>query len=157
MTPAVVLLEKAKIAHEVHSYEHDPSADSYGQEAVDQLGLDPASVFKTLLAVIDRTETVVAVVPVTGQLDLKALAKAAGGKKAAMADVSEAERITGYVVGGISPLGQRKKLRTFIDDSASALTQMNVSAGRRGLEVRLAPADLAQQTNARFAPLAALS
>ena len=155
MTPAVVLLEKAKISHEIHAYEHDPNADSFGLEAVDALGLEPATVFKTLLAVVDRSETVVAVVPVTNQLDLKALAKAAGGKKATMADPAEAERMTGYVVGGISPLGQRKRLRTFIDSSASELDLINVSAGRRGLEVRLAPEDLADLTDATFAPIAA--
>jgi Cys-tRNA(Pro)/Cys-tRNA(Cys) deacylase len=155
MTPAVILLEKANVAHELHAYEHDPNAESYGLEAAELLGLDPATVFKTLLAVIDRSETVVAVIPVNGQLDLKALARAAGGKKAAMADPLEAERITGYVVGGISPLGQRKRLRTFIDESASRLDQMNVSAGRRGLEIRLAPPDLALLADARFVPLVA--
>lgn len=155
MTPAVVLLEKAEIVHEIHAYEHDPDADSFGLEAAEALGLDPATVFKTLLAVVDRTETVVAVVPVINQLGLKALAKAAGGKKATMADPGEAERMTGYVVGGISPLGQRKRLRTFIDSSATELDLINVSAGRRGLEIRMAPLDLAALAKATFAPIAA--
>ncbi len=155
MTPAVVMLEKAKVDHEVRAYDHDPAAESYGDEAVEALGLDPADVFKTLLAVIDRAETVVAVVPVATRLDLKALAKAAGGKKAAMADPVDAERLTGYVVGGISPLGQRRRLRTFIDMSAEDRDVMHVSAGRRGLEVTLAPGDLRRLLSADFASIAA--
>lgn len=153
MTPAVVMLENANVDHRVHTYDHDPGADSYGAEAVEALGLDPPTVFKTLLAVIDRSETVVAVVPATHRLDLKALAKAAGGKKATMADPADAERLTGYVVGGISPLGQRKRLRTFIDESATSLDRIHVSAGRRGVEVALAPRDLARLLAARFAAL----
>ena len=147
------MLEKARVDHEVHSYAHDPNVDSYGLEAAEALGLDPASVFKTLLAVVDGSETVVAVVPVTHQLDLKALAKAAGGKKARMAEPADAERITGYVVGGISPLGQRKRLPTFIDGSADDHPLINVSGGKRGLEVRLAPGDLGRLLDARFASL----
>ena len=155
MTPAIKLLEKAGIAHQVVSYEHDPAAASYGNEAVDALGLDPASVFKTLLATIDGTETVVAVVPVAHQLDLKALAKSAGGKKAVMADPADAQRLTGYVLGGISPLGQRKRLRTFIDETAQHLAEVHVSGGRRGLEIALAPTALADQLGATFDQLAA--
>ena len=121
MTPAIKLLERAAIPHRVVTYDHDPSAASYGTEAADALGLDPGVVFKTLLATTDGTETVVAVVPVAYQLDLKALARAAGSKRAAMADPADAQRLTGYVVGGISPLGQRKRLRTFIDQAATCL------------------------------------
>ncbi len=159
MTPAVKQLEMAKIPHEIQTYDHDPNAESFGLEAAEVLGLDPATVFKTLLAELDRSspkpETVVAIIPVTHMLDLKALARAAGAKKAAMADPADAERLTGYVVGGISPLGQRKRLRTFIDQSAADHDRINISGGRRGLEIRLDPDDLARLTNADFHPLAA--
>jgi Cys-tRNA(Pro)/Cys-tRNA(Cys) deacylase len=154
VTPAIKLLEKAGVDHEVVSYDHDPAAESYGIEAATALGVDPAQVFKTLLATLDGTETVVAVVPVTGRLDLKALAKAAGAKKAAMTDPGVAERLTGYVVGGISPLGQRKQLRTFVDRSAEELATMHVSAGRRGLEIVLAPDVLADMAGAALVSLA---
>ena len=155
VTPAVTMLEKAKIAHEVLSYDHDPDAESYGVEAVEALGLDAAMVFKTLLAVVDRSETVVAVVPVAHRLDLKALARAAGGKRAAMADPADAERMTGYVVGGISPLGQRRRLRTFLDSSAQDHQQIHVSGGRRGLEIKLAPDDLVRLLAGTLAPISA--
>ncbi len=153
MTPAIKLLERTRTDHRVVTYEHDPRHESYGTEAADALGLDPAQVFKTLLATADGTETVVAVVPVDRRLDLKALARAAGAKKAAMADPGEAERLTGYVVGGISPLGQRKRLRTFVDATAEEQASIHVSGGRRGLEVVLAPGDLAELTGASFHPL----
>jgi Cys-tRNA(Pro)/Cys-tRNA(Cys) deacylase len=138
----------------VHTYEHDPKATSYGLEAAAALHLEPATVFKTLLAAADGA-LVVAVVPVTGQLDLKALAGAVGAKRATMAEPAAAERSTGYVVGGISPLGQRKRLTTVIDASAEALPTMYVSAGRRGADLGLAPADLARLLDAAFAPIAA--
>ncbi len=154
MTPAIVLLERNDVAHKVVSYDHDPAADSYGLEAARVLGLDPGSVFKTLLAKVDSSELVVAVVPVDHLLDLKALAKAAGAKKAVMAEAGEAERSTGYVVGGISPLGQRKKLRTFLDSSAAGQAAIHVSGGRRGLEIVLDPDDLVQLTQASVASLA---
>jgi len=154
MTPAVLILENANVEHELRSYDHDPTTESYGTEAAEALGLDSATVFKTLLAVVDRSETVVAVVPVTRRLDLKALARAAGAKKAVMAEPSDAERLTGYVVGGISPLGQRRRLRTFIDESAESQEHVYVSAGRRGLEVKLTPAVLTQLLSARFSPIA---
>ncbi|WP_120993792.1 Cys-tRNA(Pro) deacylase [Stutzerimonas urumqiensis] len=153
MTPAIDLLRKAKAEFRIHSYEHDPKSASYGLEAADKLGLDPAQVFKTLLACTEKNELLVAIVPVTGSLDLKALAQAAGAKKAEMADPAVAQRATGYLVGGISPLGQKKRLRTFIDASAQALPSMYVSAGRRGLEVELAPAVLATHTSGIFAPI----
>ncbi len=143
MTPAIELLERTRTDHRVVSYDHDPGRQSYGREAAEALGLAPEQVFKTLLATIDGSETVVAVVPVDRRLDLKALARAAGAKRAAMTAPATAERLTGYVVGGISPLGQRRRLRTFIDATADDLDEVHVSGGRRGLEVALAPGDLA--------------
>lgn len=153
MTPAINLLRKAGIAHQVLSYEHDPGAASYGLEAVEKLDLPAHSVFKTLLAASEKNELLVAIVPVAGQLDLKALATAAGCKKCEMADKDAAQRATGYLLGGISPLGQKKRLRSFIDNSAQALPVIHVSAGRRGLEVSLAPQDLAGLISAGWAPI----
>ncbi|MCY1404108.1 Cys-tRNA(Pro)/Cys-tRNA(Cys) deacylase YbaK [compost metagenome] len=153
MTPALDLLKKVHAEHRIHSYEHDPKAASYGLEAAEKLGLDPAQVFKTLLASSEKNELLVAVVPVAGTLDLKALAHAAGVKKCEMADPVAAQRATGYLLGGISPLGQKKRLRTFIDQSAQLFATIHVSAGRRGLEVELAPAVLAEQTGASFADI----
>lgn len=151
MTPALDLLKKARAEHRVLSYEHDPKSASYGLEAAEKLGLDPQRVFKTLLASSEKGELLVAVVPVIGTLDLKALAQAAGVKKCEMADPAAAQRATGYLVGGISPLGQKKRLRTFIDESAQQFDSIHVSAGRRGLEVELAAAVLAEHTEGRFA------
>ena len=152
-TPALIALQRAGVEHSVHAYEHDPAAESYGLEAAQALGLDPATVFKTLLAEVDGAATV-GIVPVTGQLDLKALAAARGGKRAQMLEVSAAERLTGYVAGGISPLGQRKALPTVIDASAQALPTIYVSGGRRGLDIGLAPEDLVRLTGATYAPIA---
>jgi Cys-tRNA(Pro)/Cys-tRNA(Cys) deacylase len=152
-TPATVALTRAGVAFTTHAYEHDPTAPSYGLEAAEVLGLPPEQVFKTLLADVDGA-LVVAIVPVTGQLDLKALAAAVGGKRAAMADPHVAERTTGYVVGGISPLGQRKPLRTVVDDTALAHGTVYVSGGRRGLDLGLAPLDLVAQTSATTAAIA---
>ncbi|QRP47296.1 Cys-tRNA(Pro) deacylase [Amycolatopsis sp. FDAARGOS 1241] len=152
-TPATALLTKQKVAHTLHAYDHDPRADSYGLEAVEALGLEAARVFKTLVADVDGKLTV-GVVPVTGQLDLKALAAAAGGKKARMADPAAAQRATGYVLGGISPLGHRSRLPVVIDSSAPGFPTVYCSAGRRGLEVELAPADLVRLTAAVVAPIA---
>ncbi|MGA5515117.1 Cys-tRNA(Pro) deacylase [Streptomyces pseudogriseolus] len=154
-TPATVALTAAGVPFTVHSYEHDPSHPSYGEEAAEAMGVSPDRVFKTLVADVDGALTV-AVVPVAGQLDLKALAAAAGGKRAAMADPSLAERTTGYVRGGISPLGQRKKLPTVLDASATRHDTICVSAGRRGLEVELTPTDLATLTAATVAPIGRL-
>ncbi|APO84001.1 Cys-tRNA(Pro)/Cys-tRNA(Cys) deacylase YbaK [compost metagenome] len=151
MTPALDLLKKHRAEHRVHSYEHDPKSASYGLEAAEKLGLDPQQVFKTLLASSEKGELLVAVVPVVGTLDLKALAHAAGVKKCEMADPAVAQRATGYLVGGISPLGQKKRLRTFIDDSAQNFATIHVSAGRRGLEVELAAVVLAEHTQGKFA------
>lgn len=152
-TPAIVALTAAGAEFTVHAYEHDPAHPSYGEEAAEALGVSPAQVFKTLLADVDGS-LVVAVVPVSGSLDLKALASAVGGKRAAMADPALAERTTGYVLGGISPLGQRKRLPTVLDASASGFPAICVSAGRRGLEVELAPATLTTLTSATVAPIA---
>ncbi|MEV7086542.1 Cys-tRNA(Pro) deacylase [Streptomyces sp. NPDC093085] len=151
-TPATVALTAAGTPYTVHAYEHDPASASYGEEAAQALGVSPDRVFKTLVADVDG-ELTVAVVPVAGSLDLKALAAAVGGKRATMADPAAAERTTGYVRGGISPLGQRKRLRTVLDASAEAHPTICVSAGRRGLEVEVAPADLASLTAAILAPI----
>lgn len=153
-TPATALLARQHIAYTVHTYSHDPRHASYGLEASDALGVPPERVFKTLVAEVDAKLTV-GVVPVTGQLDLKALASAAGGKKAAMADPAAAERATGYVTGGISPLGQRRRLPVVIDASAMAFPTVFCSGGRRGLEIELAPADLVRAAAAVLAPIAA--
>ncbi|MEU2596814.1 Cys-tRNA(Pro) deacylase [Streptomyces hirsutus] len=151
-TPATVALTAAGVPFTVHSYDHDPAHPSYGEEAAEAMGVSPDRVFKTLVADVDGALTV-AVVPVAGQLDLKGLAAAVGGKRAAMADPALAERTTGYVRGGISPLGQRKRLRTVLDDSAGLHETVCVSAGRRGLEVELSPTDLAELTSAVLAPI----
>ncbi|MCG8916119.1 Cys-tRNA(Pro) deacylase [Actinokineospora sp. PR83] len=153
-TPATALLAKRGITHQVHSYEHDPRAESYGLEAAEALGVEPSRVFKTLLADVDGA-LVVGIVPVDAQLDLKALAAAVGGKKARMAEVAAAERSTGYVAGGISPLGQKKHLRTVLDTSALAFPTVFCSGGRRGLEIELASADLVALTRAVTAAIAA--
>jgi Cys-tRNA(Pro)/Cys-tRNA(Cys) deacylase len=151
-TPATATVAMARVEHRIHEYHHDPAASSYGLEAAEQLCADPATVFKTLVAEVDGQLTV-AVVPVAARLDLKALAAAAGGRRAAMAEPIAAERATGYVVGGISPLGHRRRLPVFLDESMRGLSAVMVSAGRRGLELELAPADLARLASATFAPL----
>jgi Cys-tRNA(Pro)/Cys-tRNA(Cys) deacylase len=156
MTPATRALDKAGIDYRLHRYDHDPKAQSYGTEAAEKLGLDPARVFKTLLVTSDAGELLVAVVPVIGMLDLKALATAAKVKKTAMANPAAAQRSTGYLLGGISPLGQKKALRTFIDSSATQWSSLYVSGGRRGLEIELMPQQLALQTGAQIASLARL-
>lgn len=152
-TPATALLTKQRVPHTVHTYDHDPRHASYGEEASEALGLARERVFKTLVADVDGTLTV-GVVPVIAQLDLKALAAAVGGKKAKMAEVAAAERATGYVAGGISPLGQRKRLPVVVDESAQAFDTVFCSGGRRGLEIELAPADLVRLTDAVVAPIA---
>ena len=153
-TTATIALDRAKIPFTVHEYSHDPRAGSYGLEASEALGVPPDRVFKTLVAAVDGTALAVGVVPVHRQLDLKALAAAVGGKKAVMAEVAAAERATGYVVGGISPVGQKKRLPVVIDSSARDLPTMFCSAGRRGLEIELTPADLIRVTSAKLAPIA---
>lgn len=151
-TPATVALTRAGIPFTEHAYEHDPGAASYGLEAAGRLGLDPARVFKTLFTVVDG-HLVVGIVPVSGQLDLKAVAAAVGGKKAAMADPADAERATGYVVGGISPVGQKRPHPTVLDASALDFDTVYVSGGRRGLDLGLAPGDLVRVTQATVAPI----
>ncbi|MBM3689948.1 MAG: Cys-tRNA(Pro) deacylase [Actinobacteria bacterium] len=153
-TRALLALQREGIAHVVHAYEHDPAVVNFGMQAAQALGVTPSHVFKTLLADVDGTP-VVAVVPVEGTLDLKSLACARGGKRARMLEPSAAERLTGYVVGGISPVGQRSPLPTVIDSSAMHCTSIYVSAGRRGLDVEIAPADLIRLTSAILAPIAA--
>lgn len=154
MTPAIRVLRRAEIDFELLEYAHDPTVPAYGEEAARALNLPAQAVFKTLLANIDGKRLVVALVPVSGSLDLKALARAASGKKAIMAEATAAERATGYVVGGISPLGQKQRLETFVDTSAEKLARIHVSGGRRGLELALAPADLQRLIAARLVPLA---
>ena len=152
-TPALALLTRSGVSHTVHPYEHDPRSVAFGDEAAAALGIDPGRLFKTLVATVDGALTV-AVVPVAGSLDLKALAAAVGGKRAAMADPAAAERATGYVRGGISPLGGRKRLPTVIDSSAATFPTMFVSAGRRGLQVELPPAELIRLAAATVAAIA---
>ncbi len=152
-TPATVALTQAGIDYTQHPYEHDPRAESYGLEAAEALGVEPKRVFKTLMASLDG-KLVVGIVPVTGQLDLKALARALGGSKAQMAEVSAAERATGYVAGGISPVGQKRPHPTVLDESAMTYETVYVSGGRRGLDIELAPADLIEIISATTAPIA---
>ena len=154
-TMATIYLERAKIGFTLHEYPHDPRSGSYGLEASDALGVPPDRVFKTLVAAVDGGALAVGVVPVHRQLDLKALAAAVGGKKAVMAEVAAAERATGYVAGGISPVGQKKRLPVVIDASALELGTLFCSAGRRGLEIEITPADLIKAAGAKVAAIAA--
>ena len=149
-TPATVALAAAGVPYTPHTYVHEATATSYGLEAATALGVDAARVFKTLVAAVDG-RLVVAVVPVHGQLDLKALAHAVGGKRAEMADPAAAERSSGYVRGGISPIGQRRPLMTVVDSSALDVPTMYVSGGRRGFDIELAPHDLVRLTGATVA------
>lgn len=157
-TPALVALERARTPHTVHAYPHDPAAaeaaGGYGLEAAEALGLPAETVFKTLVVYVDGA-LVVAICPVSDRLDLKEVARAVGGKRATMAEPAAAQRATGYVVGGISPLGQKKRLRTVLDSSADQHDLILVSAGRRGLDVCLAPGDLVHLTSAVVAPIRA--
>lgn len=151
-TPATVALTSAGIAFALHEYDHDPRASSYGLEAAEAIGVDPARVFKTLMATVDGRLTV-GIVPVSGQLDLKALARAVGGSRAAMAEVAAAERATGYVAGGISPVGQKRAHPTVLDESALGFETVYVSGGRRGLDLSIDPADLVRVTDATVSPI----
>ena len=155
MTPAISLAKKKKIVHTIHEYEHDSRVDSYGLEAVEALGQDPSYVFKTLLFSLngDPKSLAVAVIPVDHKLNLKLAAKAAKVKKAEMANPDIAQKMTGYVIGGISPLGQKKALPTYIHQSAKSKKTICVSAGKRGLEIELEPQDLALLTRGQFAEL----
>lgn len=151
-TPATVALDRAGVPYRLHTYRHDPRTTSYGEEAIVELGVDASRVYKTLLASVDGS-LAVAIVAVPTTLDLKALAAVLGGKRAGMADPGDAERVTGYVVGAISPLGQRRALPTVLDAAADS-ESIFVSAGRRGLELELAPADLLRLTGGRLAQIA---
>ncbi len=154
MTPATAKAKKAKISFTLHEYDHDPSVRAYGREAAEKLGVPEDQLFKTLVVSTGPRDLAVAVVPVSGQLDLKAFAKAMGVKKVAMADKALVERTTGYLTGGVSPIGQKKSLPTTIDASARKFDTIHVSAGRRGLQICLSPEDLAGLTRARFEPIA---
>ncbi|MGB3224305.1 MAG: Cys-tRNA(Pro) deacylase [Desulforhopalus sp.] len=153
MTPAINAAKKKKIAYKIHQYTHDPANESYGKEAAEKLGIEESRVYKTLVVQLDNGNLTVAVIPVSSMLSMKHIAKAIGAKKAAMADKELVERTTGYVVGGVSPLGQKKRLATIIDSSAEDFPTIFVSAGRRGLDLELNPADLAALTSAIFAEI----
>lgn len=155
MTPAVEVAKKAGISHRIHSYRHESGNQAYGAEAADKLGLSPEQVFKTLVVMLDGRELAVAVLPVARQLSLKACGRALNAKKVALADPAQVQRATGYVLGGVSPLGQKKRLRMVIDDVAWAFETIYVSAGRRGLEIELAPDDLQRLTGAISAAIGA--
>jgi len=153
MTPAINLAKRKKITHKVHKYYHDPSNESYGIEAAEKMGVPEARVFKTLVVSLDNKKLVVGVIPVSSMLSMKHMATATGAKKAAMADKSDVERSTGYVLGGVSPLGQKKSLKTVIDASANDFSTIFVSAGRRGLQIELSPTDLRKLTGGVFTTL----
>ena len=153
MTPAIKLLKKQKIPHTIHEYKHDSSVHSYGEEAAQKMGVDPKSVFKTLVVQSDKMMAV-GIVPVISTLNLKSMAKALGVKKVAMADPKNVENTTGYILGGVSPLGQKKRLKTLIDESAFEYESIFVSAGKRGLEVEVNPQDLEKLLQADKAKIA---
>ena len=153
MTPAINTAIKHKIVHTVHEFEHVASTASYGQEVVEKLSIGEQLVFKTLVVMLDNKELIINIIPVSSMLNMKLVAKAAGAKKASMADKSDVERVTGYVLGGVSPLGQKRRLRTFIDSTAKHYPKIYVSAGRRGLEMGLSPKDLQTLTRATLADI----
>jgi Cys-tRNA(Pro)/Cys-tRNA(Cys) deacylase len=155
MTPAIEMAKKHKIDFEVHEYHHDTNSESYGLEAAQKLAVPVEQVFKTLVVSLDNQSLVVAIVPVSSMLSMKLIAKAAGAKKAHMAEGLAVERSSGYVLGGVSPLGQKKRLVTVIDASAQQYQRIYVSAGKRGLEISLSPADLQRLLNAKFADICA--
>ena len=147
MTPGINVAKKNKVSHKIHEYSHDETTESYGLEAAEKLGVIEQRIFKTLVVMLDDKSLVVGIIPVSAMLSMKLIAKAVGAKKANMADKSDVERSTGYVLGGVSPLGQKKALRTIVDASANHYASIYVSAGRRGLEIELSPADLIKLTN----------
>lgn len=148
MTPAINIAKKFKIMHTLHEYTHEPTAESYGLEAAEKLSVTEDRVFKTLVMTLDTNELVVGIIPVSKKMSMKSIAKSVGAKKAAMADKLQVERATGYVLGGVSPLGQKKRLKTVVDMSAKYHKTIFVSAGRRGLEIELSPIDLVKITDA---------
>ena len=154
MTPAIELAKKNNLAFKVLEYKHDESSESYGMEAAEKLGLPQEQVFKTLVVDLDRQSLAVAIVPVTEKLSMKRMARVAGAKRAEMAGKADVERATGYVLGGVSPLGQKKRLPTYIDESARTFEFIYVSAGRRGLEIELSPMDLCVTVDGKFAAIA---
>lgn len=152
-TPALAYLRRQKVDHQVHTYELTADADSYGEAVAAELGVDPDRLFKTLVAAVD-SEPVVAIVPVSGRLSLKALARAANGKRASMADPADAERWTGYVTGGISPFGQKRRMPVYIDESVEGFETVFASGGGRGIQIEVRPTDLVGRLRAVLAPLA---
>jgi Cys-tRNA(Pro)/Cys-tRNA(Cys) deacylase len=150
MTPAIHIAQKIGIDYCIHEYKHDPGSASYGEEAANKMGIDSKRIFKTLLVSVDGKNLSVAVLPVSCQLDLKRYAKLLGAKKATMADKKDVERVTGYVLGGVSPLGQKRKLNTVIDRSATVYDTIFISAGRRGLEIELSPTDQRELAEGEF-------
>ena len=154
MTPAINLLKKAKADFRIHEYQHDSNTASYGEEAAEKLGIEQARVFKTLVVQADNGNLAVGIIPVSCKLNLKLMARAIGSKKVSMAQTPDAERSTGYVLGGISPLGQKKRLKTMLDDSAKQYPTIFISGGRRGLDIELSPMILLQLTSGNYAELA---
>lgn len=150
MTPAIKLLSRQKISHVVHTYEHDPNHGAYGMEAAEKLGFNPEKVFKTLIIELDSNKLACAIIPVAESLNLKSAAKALGAKKAAMAKIEDAERATGYIKGGVSPFGQKKRLATILDASAAKLETLLVSGGKRGLDVEVGTQDLLKILGAKL-------
>ncbi|AOW78213.1 aminoacyl-tRNA deacylase [Colwellia sp. PAMC 20917] len=153
MTPGINVAKKNKVSHKIHEYSHDETTESYGLEAAEKLGVIEQRIFKTLVVMLDDKTLAVGIIPVSAMLSMKLIAKAVGAKKANMADKSDVERSTGYVLGGVSPLGQKKALRTIVDASANHYASIYVSAGRRGLEIELSPADLIKLTNGMLAKI----
>ena len=151
MTPAINIAKKANIIYKIHEYSHETSNESYGLEASEKMGVDKTRVFKTIVIILDSKEFAVGIIPVSSMLSMKLIAKALKVKKANMATPDDVQRSTGYVIGGVSPFGQKKRLKTIIDSSAQNFTSIYVSAGRRGLEIELHPDDLKKLTNATFA------
>ncbi len=153
MTPGINIAKRNNVPHKIHEYSHDESCESYGLEAAEKMGVAKHKVFKTLVVALDHKDLVVAVIPVSSKLSMKHFAKSVGAKKAVMADKLDVERSTGYVLGGVSPLGQKKRLKTIVDMSANNHTTIYVSAGRRGLEIELSPDDLIKLTNGTLAEI----
>ncbi len=153
MTPAINLAKKQKIVFQVHQYAHDKGSGAYGLEAVSKMGTNPKQVFKTLVVNLDNSQLAVAVLPVSHKLSMKHIAKVLGAKKATMADVDQVLRSTGYVLGGVSPLGQKKRLKTVLDKSALDFENIYISAGKRGLEIELNPLDLIKILSASCAEI----